>query len=137
MAGTAGDDDDFSGDRLAIDGEPKRLPGQVHRLDAAELNPGAETLGLLLEARHKLVAIDAFREARIILNHGRRGQQAARLVAGQDERLQVGSRRIKRGRQASAARTDDNDFFHKDAQVNFGLCGWQAGSEDGGVMRYA
>ena len=97
MTRSGGDDDGLRADRLAIDREPKRLPGQVHRLDGAELDPRAETLGLLLQAHHQFVAVNAFREAGIILDHRRRGQQAARLFAGQDQRAQVGPCRIKGG----------------------------------------
>ena len=67
-----------------------------------------------------------FREAGIILDDRGGGQQAARLPAGQDERAQVGAGGIERGGQAGAAGTDDNDFFHKDAQVSFATRGWQA-----------
>src|ERR1039458_5319423 len=136
MVGAAGDDNGLRLDRLAIDREPKRLPGQVHRLDAAELEPRAEALRLLLHTHHQLVAIDALREAGIIFDRGRRGQQSPRMFAGQDQWAQVGSRGIKRGSQAGAARTDDSDFFHKDAQLNFDLRGWQAASASPASFSY-
>ena len=125
MAGPAGDDDGLGLDRFAIHGQLERLPGQVHRLDGAELDARAEALGLLLHARHQLVAVNAFREAGIILDHGGGGQQAARVRAGQHQRAQVRPRGVKRGRQAGAAGTDDDDFFHRDAQLSCRQA-WQA-----------
>src|ERR1019366_8210771 len=136
MAGAAGDNNGPPLDRLAIDREPKRLPQQVHRLDAAELDPRAEALGLLLQAHHEFVTVDAFREAGIVLDRGGCGQQPPRMFAGQDQRAQVGPRRIKGGGKASAARTNDSDFFHKDAQLSFDPRGWQAGSGSSASFSY-
>src|ERR1035437_6381357 len=93
MARPAGDDDSLRGKRFAIDGQAEGLPRHVHRLDAAELDPRA----------------DAFREAGIVFDDRRRGQQAARLGAGQDKWSQIGARRVESGGKAGATRTDDKD----------------------------
>ena len=103
MTGAGGDDDGLGSQRLPIHGQAKGLAGQVHRLDAAESDLRAEALGLFLEARHEFVAIDAFREPGVVLDHRGGGQQAAWLPASQDERAQVGAGGIQGGRQPSAA----------------------------------
>lgn len=134
MARAAGDDDGLGGDGLAINGQPEGPAGQVHGLDRAELDARAEALGLLLQAHHEFIAIDALGEAGIILDHRCRGQQAAGLCAGQDKRAKVRPGRVKGSGQAGAARTDDNDAFHKEAQVSFGCRGWQVVSREAGLV---
>ena len=102
MAGTAGDDDGFRFERLAINSQRKRLLQQIHRLHSAEFDTRPESLSLLLHPRHQFVAVNALGKTRIILDHACRGKQPARLNAGEHQRPQIRPRRIKRGGEARA-----------------------------------
>ena len=106
-------------DRLAVHRELERAGATSPPTPGCRIDPGAEPLGLFLHARHQLVAINTFGEAGVVLNGGCRGQQPAGLAAGQDERLELGPRRIQRGGQAGATRADDDHFFHRQAQGRF------------------
>ena len=54
-----------------------------------------------------------------VFDCGGRGEESARLLAGEDERFQVGACRIKGGRQTGAAGADDYNLFHKRAKDRF------------------
>jgi len=76
------------------------------------LYPGTETFGLLLEADHEFVAVNALGKAREIFNDACRREQSAGLNTGEHERREIGSRRIERRRQPGATGSDDNDFLN-------------------------
>ena len=77
----------------------KSAASSVPKLDA-----GAKTFGLLLHAGHQFIAIHALGKAGEIFDDAGGGQQPAGLRAGEDQRLQIGARRIKRGRPARRTR---------------------------------
>ena len=68
-----------------------------------------EALGLGAEAAHQLGALDPVGEARVVLDVARDHQLAAGLVAGDDDRGEVGPRGVDRGGQAGRAGADDDD----------------------------
>src|SRR6185312_10613286 len=76
---------------------------------------GAEPLGLLAHVVHQLGAEDAVGEAREVFHLGSGHQRATGLHALNDQRLQVGARRIDRRRVTGRAGADDDqvaDLVH-------------------------
>ena len=65
-------------------------------------------LGLLAHLLHQPGALDDFGKAGIVLDIGGDGQLAARLQAGDQNRLQHGARGIDGGRVTGSAGTDDD-----------------------------
>ncbi len=116
VARARGDDDRLRGDCLAVHDQREWPFGEVHILHRAETRLRPEALRLFLHPRHQFVAVHAFRETWEIFHDARRGEQPAGLLAGEHERLEVGARRVKRRRPARAARTDDDNLFHRRAQ---------------------
>jgi len=113
VACSGGDDNRLDPDLFAVHGERERTFGKIHLLNRAKADARAETLGLFLHSRHQFIAVHAFGEAGIIFHDAGGGEQTARLNAGQHARLEIGARGVKRRRPSRAARTDDNNFFHK------------------------
>ena len=99
VAGTGGDDDSFGRDGFTIHIEGKGAPGKIHRLHGAKTRPGAKALGLFLHAGHQFVAVHPFGETG--------------LASGEHEGGQIGPGRVERRRPTGAARTNDDNFFHK------------------------
>ena len=83
---------------------------EVDLVDVHVDDLGPEPLGLGPELRHQLRAVDAVREARVVLDLARQHQLAAGRGPGEDDRLEVGARRVDRGGQAGRARADDQDL---------------------------
>jgi thioredoxin 1 len=115
----SGRDDDGPGTmQLLAHPDPERPLGEVDRGDllGAELGPEAQCL--VAEHLHELRALDAIREAGIVLHVGRQHQLAAGLVGRrrgftlEEDRRQVGARRVHGGGQASGPRSDDDDVAY-------------------------
>ena len=70
---------------------------------------GAEPLRLRAHLGHELRTHDAVAKAGPVLDQRRQHQLPARFEPFDDERLQVGARRIQSGGQPGRARTDDDD----------------------------
>src|SRR3954465_13680334 len=117
MACTAGDDECFSLDSFAIDGEQKRFLRQVSGFDGLHLDARAKTFGLFLKAIHQFVAVDAFGEAGIVFEEGGGGEQTARWAAGNDQRAQVRASGVKSGGETGASGADNGDLFHRAREV--------------------
>ena len=78
MALGAGGDDDRLGAVLdAARPEPERPAREVHPLDVGVDDAGPETLRLLAEEGHQLRALDALREAGVVLDVARDHELAA------------------------------------------------------------
>ena len=103
MARARGDDDRFRFNFSTIHSQDKWTFGKIHLLDHAKTGARPETFRLFLHPRHQFVAIHALGKAGVILHDARRGEQAAGLPAGKDERLKIGARGVKRRRPARAA----------------------------------
>ena len=104
---SAGRDDDGLRRGIRCRG-PRARKGRSREVDPVDVDVddvAAEALGLLAERGHQLGALDAVREARVVLDVARDHQLAAGRGAGEDDRLEVGSRRIDRGGQAGRARS--------------------------------
>ena len=92
-------------------------PGR--HVDAADLGRaqlGIEALGLGPHDAHELGAHDPVDEPGVVLDLGRQHQLAAGLVAGrrglalEDERLELGPRRVQGGGEARRPAADDDDL---------------------------
>ncbi len=95
----------FAGDNL------EWRPAQIHRRDRSGAKLRAKPLRLLSGVLDELRPQDSVRKAGEILDHRRKRQLAAGLVAVKDERLQVGARRVNGSGQSRASAADDDDFF--------------------------
>src|SRR6185436_12580151 len=95
---------------LALRPQPERAARQVDLLHVDVDEAGPETLGLLAELLHQLRALDAFREAWVVLDVARDHELAARRVATDDDRLEVGAGGVDGRRQARRTRTQDDDL---------------------------
>jgi hypothetical protein len=72
-----------------------------------------EALRLRLHVHDQFRPVDALREAGKVLHQRGRRELPARLVPFEDERREIRPRRVDRSREASAAGSDDDDFFHR------------------------
>ena len=91
--------------------EEDLLDAAVGELDAVDVvgdEAGPEALGLGAELAHHLRAHDPLGVARVVLDVGRVLQLAAPLEALEDERLEVGARRVERGGVAGGPAADDD-----------------------------
>src|SRR4051812_38510625 len=79
----------------------------------------AEADGLVAELLHHLGPHDAIREARIVLDIGRLLEQTAPGEALDHQRLQVGTRRVERGRVAGRTGANDDHVLDGLAAVYF------------------
>jgi hypothetical protein len=70
---------------------------------------------------HQLRALDAVGEARVVLDVAGEHQLAARRGAGDDDRLEVGARRVDRGGQAGRAGADDEHLTDRPRYGSIGL----------------
>ncbi len=100
----------------------KRPPREIDRLNQVDDNPGPDMLGLLLHLLHQPRALDHLGEARVILDIGRDRQLASGLQPGDQQRFEIGARRINRCSVARRAGADDQDL----AVVAFGHRGFQS-----------
>jgi hypothetical protein len=86
--------------------------GEVHALDLVGAHLGPEALGLGLEVVHHLGAAYALPVAREVLDVGGEHELPAALEALEDQRVEVGSRRVQRRRVAGGAGPYDSDVVH-------------------------
>ena len=107
----AGGDDHGLGPVLgAARPDAERALGEVHAVDVDVDEPRPEALGLGADRGHQVGALDAVREARVVLDVAGEHQLAAGGGAGEDDRLEVGARGVDRGGQAGRAGADDDDL---------------------------
>ena len=78
-------------------------------LDHVEHDLGVKALSLIEQVLHELRAFDAVDGTRPVVDFGRRHQLSALFHPGDQERLEVGARRVNGGRVAGGPRTDDDD----------------------------
>ena len=98
---------------LVVEGaHGERAFAQVDFGDVDVFDSRAETLGLLAKLHHKIGAHDPLGEPRIVFNLGRQHQLAAVQAPGQDQGLEIRTRRIHGGGQPGWAGPDDDDAFH-------------------------
>ncbi len=90
----------------------ERSAAQVRLGHRARLELGAEARRLLAHVLDQVRPEDAVREAGEILYHRGQRELPARLVAVNDQRLQVGARSVNGRGQSGAAATDDDDVVH-------------------------
>ena len=96
--------------------EVTTVKGRVERSTSRHVaadDLGAETLGLRANLRHQLGPVDAVPVARPVLDEGGQHQLPARFEPLDDERLEVGARRIERRGQARRAGSDDDDVARR------------------------
>ena len=91
------------------DGSKGAAP-QLDLGDGSRQIAGAEPLRLSLEELHELRAQDALREAGEVLDLGGDGELPARLVAGDQHRLEAGAGGVERRGVAGGAAADDGDL---------------------------
>ena len=107
----AGGDDHGLGAVLGAAGpDAERALGEVDAIDVDVDEPRPEPLGLGAHRGHQVGALDAVLEARVVLDVAGQHQLAARRGAREDDRLEVGARRVDRGGQAGRAGADDDDL---------------------------
>ncbi len=78
----------------------------------------AKALRLFAHVFDQFGAEDAVRKAGEILDHGGEAELPARLVAVDDQRLQIGARRVDGGGKAGATASDDDHVVHYDLPSN-------------------
>ena len=113
--GSAGDDQCAGQQRLAsqvhFDGLGAEALGLLAEVDADHVSGvelSTEARGLLTHVVDEFWPLDAFREARKVLDQGGDGQLPAGLVAVDDERRQVGASGVDGGSQPRASGADDD-----------------------------
>ena len=110
---SAGSDDQGTGlDPLAFHVEAERTLREIGIDDRAVQVFGAEVDGLLLHVLHQVGPVDPFGKAGEVLDQGGHGKLAASLVSGDDQRLQIGARRVNRGGISGTAGAHNNDVSH-------------------------
>ncbi len=93
-----------------VDVDDERALRQVDRRDVALDDLGAEALGLRAQLLHQVGPHDAVAVAGPVLDHRGQHQLTAGFDAFDDERLQIGARRVERGCQSGRAGADDDDL---------------------------
>ena len=88
--------------------DAERALGEVDPVDVDVDDARAEALGLGAHRGHQLGALDAVREARVVLDVAGEHQLAARRRTGEDDRLEVRARGVDRGGQPGRAGADDD-----------------------------
>ena len=109
-ARAGGDDDGPRAVLVVADPDPERLLGEVDAGDVVGHVLRAEPLGLAPEVGHHLRAHDPVGVAGVVLDVAGDHQLAAPGEALDHERLQVGARRVERGRVAGGAAADDDQL---------------------------
>ncbi|MNZ60980.1 hypothetical protein D3C78_790610 [compost metagenome] len=108
-AGAGGDDQRVAAVGAAVALEDERLAGQVDGVDVVEDDLGLEALGVLLHALHQHRTGQAVRVARPVVDFGGGGELSAGLHAGDQQRPEIGPRRIDRRAVAGGAGAQ-NDY---------------------------
>ncbi len=83
---------------------------EVHAVDVHVHDVRAEPLGLGAEAAHQLRAVDALREARVVLDLAGEHQLAAGRGAREHDGLEVGARGVDGGGEPGRPGADDQDL---------------------------
>ena len=89
----------------------KRTRAEIDFADVHLLKSGVEALGLLAEMVHQLGAHDPVREARIVLDIGGDHQLTTRDHTLEDQRVEIGARRVEGSGQPGRARPDDYELL--------------------------
>ena len=110
---SAGSDDERAGfDPLAFDVEAERALGEVGILHGAVAILSAEPLGLMFHVLDQVRSVDAFGKSREIFDFGGERQLPAGVVTGDDDRFQIGARRIHGGCISCTPGTNDCYVIH-------------------------
>ena len=107
-AGTGGDDEGASVDGLVADVEFEGMPGEIDGAEMGHLELGAEADGLLFHVLDELGALDAVGPAGKVFDQRGDGELAARLVAFEDERLEVGPGGVDSSGKSGATGAEDD-----------------------------
>ena len=105
--GAGGDDQRVARVGAAVTRQHEGTLRQVRLVDVVEDELGLEALGVGLEARHQLRTLDPVHVGRPVVHLGRCGQLSPLDEAGDQQRLQVGARRIDGGSVAGRAGAQD------------------------------
>jgi hypothetical protein len=108
--GAGGDDQRVAGVAAGVAGEGERAPGKIDGVDMVEHDLRLEALGMFEEALHQLRPLHALGVGRPVIDIGGGHQLPALGQAGDQHRLQVGTRRIDRGGVAGGAGAEDQDL---------------------------
>ena len=108
--GARGDDDRLPPVFRAAGPDPKRPRREVDPIDVDVDDLRAESLRLGAEGGHQLGALDAVREARIVLDVARDHELTAGGGACQHDRLEIRPCGVDRGGQSGWARADDDEL---------------------------
>jgi hypothetical protein len=96
-AGAGGDDERAGVDGLVADVEFDRVFGEIDGVEVGHLEFGAEADGLLLHVLDEVRTLDALGPAGKVFDQRGDGELAARLVAFEDEGLEVGTGSVDGG----------------------------------------
>jgi hypothetical protein len=107
-AGASGDDQRIAAVGRTVTNQGEGLAGQVHGIDVVEDDLGLEALGVLLHALHQCRTGQAVYIAGPVVDLGGGSQLATGLHAGDQQRLQVGARRVNRRAVTGRAGTEDD-----------------------------
>ena len=103
------DDERFGADSPCARGQLERPLAQIDRGYFADHELRAETLGLAPEHVHHLGTLDAVLEAGVVLDLGGDGELAAGLMALDQQRGEIGARRVERGSEARGTGTENHE----------------------------
>ena len=108
--GARGDDERVAAVLAAVTGEHERALGEVDRVDVVEDDLGVEAFGVGLEALHQIGPLHALRIGWPVVHIGGGHQLPALGNAGDQHRVEVGARRVDRGRITGGARAENQNF---------------------------
>src|SRR5581483_3874718 len=106
--GAGCDDERLCQDCFFPDLELERTFREIGAMQVSRMEFGPETLRLLVHVLNQFWALDAFRPSREVFHQGGHGKLAAGFVTLDEQRLQIGARRIKRCREPGAAGAEDH-----------------------------
>lgn len=110
---TGGDDDGLSlHTTFPVNSQRERLVSEIDRRDIAREELRPKPFCLRSHLLHQLRSHDALSKAWVILNFRGRRELPAGLPPFNEQRREVGSRRIDGGSQSSWTRPDDNNIVH-------------------------
>jgi len=104
---TGSDDQCIAGIRATVPSQTKRALREFGGMDMIEQDFGIEALGVFLHALHQTRALQAFDITRPVVHFGRGHELTALLQSGDQDRLEIGARRIHRGGVARGTGTED------------------------------
>src|SRR5262249_54035438 len=109
---------------LALRPHRERAAGEVHALRVRRHHLRAEARRLVAHALHQLRAEDRVAESRIVLDVAGDGELAARLGAGDEDRLAVGAAGVDPSRMAGGPGPEDQDVVTR-GQADLPVVGWK------------